>query len=819
MQRSRLSLGGNQLLGCLIIFISICFKTYSQVKVTVPDIEKTYLHTDRNYYNIGESLWYKVYSVYAYNNLLFNNSNVLYVELISPDSKIIARNKINIEQGLGHGDFKLTDSTGVKKAGIYQLRAYTNWNRNFDNDFVFKKEIEIMDAFKAHSDNLKKPTKSILNENSSIEERNTIKIDFFPEGGSLLQNVANLVAFKAVDVNGKPIKVTGEVFDNEDNLVSLFLSTHDGMGKFQFIPISGKQYYAKIKTVNGQELKQELPKADTEGYLLSCKTVKGRTFVVIKTNQETFIKKTNEELTVNFKTRGISYLKINPVLTKLILSFELPKADIPEGICQITLYDSSSKPQSERLVYIEKEHDLNVKVTTDKITYKPNEKVVLNISSKSKAGDVKSASYSLSVTDLNGVTDEKTLNTNISSYFLMESDIRGKVHNPGYYFNSNNPKRLEHLDALLLTQGWRNFLWKTTRKLKDSIPFKVENGINITGRVEQLFGEKPKPNMNVSLALMNKTGMNVFSDITDSLGNFKFEKLMLSGKTNMFLNSRNEKGKNKGEIVLNPIGQKPIPVYFKDLTGSFIETTNKNSIVEHVYRKHINFGVAPENILDEVEIIGKKKKQTISLHGIPDLSYVVDENTPVVNDVLELVQLTISGVIIERGDVNGDYLRFMRYDKDKPALILINDFPIYDISELDFIQPDNVEKIEAIRGATAAIYGTEGANGVIAIYTKKLSGNQASKEDFHTIKKEIEGFYEARVFYTPDLNKPSTDMYNKEAIRNTIYWNPYVHPDANGNVSTTYYNSSVETKVKVTLEGITATGIPVVKHMYYTIEE
>jgi hypothetical protein len=60
---------------------------------------------------------------------------------------------------------------------------------------------------------------------------------------------------------------------------------------------------------------------------------------------------------------------------------------------------------------------------------------------------------------------------------------------------------------------------------------------------------------------------------------------------------------------------------------------------------------------------------------------------------------------------------------------------------------------------------------------------------------------------------------SKVAVRNTLYWNPYVHPDKTGSVSLNYYNSSVETKVKVLLEGITGSGIPVVKKAYYTINK
>ncbi|KJD31115.1 hypothetical protein PK35_16235, partial [Tamlana nanhaiensis] len=36
------------------------------------------------------------------------------------------------------------------KSGHYQLQAYKNWNRNFGDDFVFTKNIEIIDVFKAH---------------------------------------------------------------------------------------------------------------------------------------------------------------------------------------------------------------------------------------------------------------------------------------------------------------------------------------------------------------------------------------------------------------------------------------------------------------------------------------------------------------------------------------------------------------------------------------------------------------------------------------------------------------------------------------------
>jgi len=187
-------------LSLLYFLLSIVFLNAQDKSIS--DIEKVYLHTDRNTYFMGEDLWYKAYNVRASNNLLFDNSNILYVELISADSKIIARNKTNLEMGLGYGDFQLQDSLGVKP-GTYQLRAYTNWNRNFGDDFIFKKDIEIIDVF-APNDKPKTAKNIPLESKTAKKEAtkpNTFQVDFFPEGGSLLENVASVVGFKAVELN------------------------------------------------------------------------------------------------------------------------------------------------------------------------------------------------------------------------------------------------------------------------------------------------------------------------------------------------------------------------------------------------------------------------------------------------------------------------------------------------------------------------------------------------------------------------------------------------------------------------------------------
>lgn len=806
-----------QVLGCFLVIILIHSTSHAQGAsantlelVGPPSVEKTYLHTDRSYYNVGESLWYKAYSVYAYNNILYDNSGVLYVELISSDSKIIARNKTRLALGLGHGDFKLTDSIGVKP-GTYQLRAYTNWSRNFGEDFVFKKTIEIMDVFDRGT-NEKDGDEKVKAESAVIDNgntRSTYDVQFFPEGGSLVDGISSIVAFKAVDHYGRPIQVEGKIFNSDGEIINLFKSVHDGMGKFQLMPIKGKQYHAKIVALNGVSLEVSLPKVNAQGYLLSVKKFKGKNIVVIKTNPETLLQHPNAPLTIIGKTRGITYFEGTQPLTKTSLSFELPKSDFPDGISQITLYDTNLRPQSERLLFIEKDNDFEIALTTDKMSYKTKETVSITVVSKSKTGEVVPASFSLSSTDMNGIEDTKDYSMTISSYFLMESDIKGKVCNPGYYFDRSNPKRLYALELLLLTQGWRDFLWKKLPVVKDSLIYRVEKGITIGGTVKQLFGKKPKVNSNVTLALFSAKKADILSCVTDSVGKFQFKDLVFTGKASMMLNNRNERGKNGGMFLLDSLYLPPMPVNFKKENLTAIK--QNELIKQNVYRKHMIFGVAPENVLDEVEIVVKKKDKTPSLYGRADNTYVIDENTQHFSDIYQLIQFYIPGVTAIGGKVG-----FNRYG-GQPAYILVDGAP-WEQDDLAGMHTDNVAKIEAFKGPSAAIFGSKGGNGVILIYTKTGDASPNVKKKFHSIKKDIDGFYNARYFYIPNQEDAAFEMDKSGAIRNTLYWNPYVHPDGSGTVKVSYPNSEVETRVKVVLEGLTVNGVPVVKKTYYNIE-
>ncbi|MCR8667276.1 TonB-dependent receptor [Aestuariibaculum sp. M13] len=806
----------------LSLFVLIAGLLQAQDKTTVPNIEKVYVHTDRSCYTVGESLWYKAYSVLAYNHMLLDQSKILYVELISPNSKIIARHKTRLEQGVGHGDFKLTDSLGVKKPGVYQLRAYTNWDRNFGDDFVFKKEIEIIDVFNDDSNksetNKKQNQRKKTKEETEPEIKQAFQFQFFPEGGNLVDGVISTVAFKASDQFGNPLKVTGRVVDSKGELVTLFASLHEGMGKFQIQSDLQSPLRAEITSEQGKTIEVPLPKVSERGFLIGASKIKGRDIISIKTNAKTFQEHQGESVAIVARVRGISYFEGEIQLNTQQVSFELPKDQIPEGICQITIYDKNALPQSERLVYIDKSdgEDLDISLTTNKKVYKPEEKVEIQVVSKNKSGQPLPASFSLASIDESSVNKTSKYGTNICSYFLMESDIKGQVRNPAFYFDRNNSNRLACLDLLLLTQGWRDFLWKTLPENPKLPKYTIETGFSVAGMVKQLLGSKPKPNNNITLALLNeKEGMQLFSEISDSMGRFSFKDVGYTGKTTMMVNTRNEKGKGKGELLLDSLESKPMSTNFKyeAFQQDLVDTLELESIKKHVYNKYITYGVSPENILDEVEIIAQKKDETPSYYGNPEYKYYVDEDTPPYSNIYQLIQFLVPGVL-----VTNDTIRFMRFNG--PAHIILDGFPVFSSADISYIMPENVDRVEVFKGPSAAIFGPDGGNGVILIYTKIGSVNNQPKKEFHSITKTVDGYYDARVFYSGSYGEDAEfDLNNNDVIRNTLYWNPYVHPNDKGVVTVEYDNSKVETKVKVMLEGLTLSGIPVVRTAEYSIEK
>ena len=222
--------------------------------------EKVYLHLDRPYYSAGDDIWIKAYLVDAMTNELSVNSNNLNIELISPTLKIIKRLILRMDNGTVNGDMHLEDSIA---SGNYMIRAYTNWMRNFGDEFFFKKEIVVEN---------RRDIKS-LNQPYKEESNQKVDVQFFPESGPLIENVSTQLGFKAVNSSGYGCDISGKVISSLGDTVTSFASTHLGMGSFFFLPKKGLKYFATGFAGNRIPFRVELPTASETGYSLKVSNV------------------------------------------------------------------------------------------------------------------------------------------------------------------------------------------------------------------------------------------------------------------------------------------------------------------------------------------------------------------------------------------------------------------------------------------------------------------------------------------------------------------------------------------------------------------
>ncbi|QNL51297.1 TonB-dependent receptor plug domain-containing protein [Olivibacter sp. SDN3] len=126
--------------------------------------EKVYLHMDKPYYVAGEDIWFKAYVTVSQFNFLSAVSKIMYVELINNSNEIVQSRRLPVISGLAVGDFKLPDTLAE---GSYRVRAYTNWMRNFDDDFFFDKTFVIGNSM---SDGLITSSEFTLSKNEKEQE-------------------------------------------------------------------------------------------------------------------------------------------------------------------------------------------------------------------------------------------------------------------------------------------------------------------------------------------------------------------------------------------------------------------------------------------------------------------------------------------------------------------------------------------------------------------------------------------------------------------------------------------------------------------------
>ena len=123
---------------------------------------------------------------------------------------------------------------------------------------------------------------------------------------------------------------------------------------------------------------------------------------------------------------------------------------IPDGVSNFTLFDNNGKPVSERLVFIDNpNNEVTVNTSLNKNSLTTREKVTMTIDLKDNNDLPLKGNLSMAITDIDAIEHSSTAE-NIKTYLLLNSDLRGTIENPGYFFEKNDDVKRRYLLDLIM---------------------------------------------------------------------------------------------------------------------------------------------------------------------------------------------------------------------------------------------------------------------------------------------------------------------------------------------------------------------------------
>lgn len=756
---------------------------YTEPSSIIPDLEekmedyyryypqqKAYLHLDKQAYLAGEKIWYMAYLVDARTHKPDTISKNLVVEIMNSFGQRSLVQLLHLENGFARGDFLIPDTL---QEGLYQIRAYTNWMRNFGSEYFYMQDINIWNP--EHYKNLYREDKLVIKRHKRKSNRKAGKLDvrFFPEGGYLVNGINSKVGFKGINELGLGVPVNGRIIDKNDNTLAEFSSSTLGMGAFSFTPEPGGKYTAEVSTANGKIQRFDFPEVQSSGYYLKViDNEDGRLRIEAGSTFE------NPQVLLACHLRGKLMFSSDLVLGPAGQVVDIPTEDFPGGILHITLFDSNREPRCERLVYVSSDDVLNISIRKDKSEYRKFEPVDLTLTVRDPEGRPVVGRLSVSVSDRDLENNATDFQSNLVSNLLLASDIHGRIEKPDRYFRDRKPETLQALDHLLLTQGWRRFNWNDIIDENPvDIEYPIQKGLVVRGKVTKEILGIPLKNIPVTLTVLSEFN-DIFIDRTNNSGEFQFELPDYEDTVQVEISARR----------LN--GRKNLIIYLEDSEMESAEVIYSSYSSEMVVRGTNMLKPPREREVDTM-------KQTLKgIYNSPDYVLYVDEHMRTHNSVFEMMQGRIPGVSVTGNSV---LIRGPSsiYASNEP-LYIIDNVPS-DASAVASLNPNDVERIEVLKGPSAAIYGARGGNGVIAIFTHRGSYIIKGKLNF-----EMLGYHRPDEFYSPKYGTRFDDLITD--TRSSLYWDPEVITDGTGTARIRFYNSEKLSTFYIVAEGISPDG-------------
>lgn len=423
----------------------------------------------------------------------------------------------------------------------------------------------------------------------------------------------------------------------------------------------------------------------------------------------------------------------------------------------------------------------HLSISSDKPHYKTREKITLQIETKDDFDKPLSSHLSVAVTDATQVVPIEVDQTILNAYPLSEN------------FSSS----------------------------KNKLRYPIESGITLMGEV---IDKKGKP----ASALVSMIGVESKDMILLEAG--KDGKFWVTGlgfydSAEFLFQARDKKNKPFGRVKVTP---REIPAFQyvpKNQPLKLIATQSSQRIISEYE--------VPKNtrILKEVTVRGEKavEEEDVRTYGNPDYVIEAKDLNVTLGNLLYTLPGKFPGLNVRMAANNGESPKWVVYSEKayrtsirttREVLVTLNDVPVSGDKPAEFlatIDPNTVKSV-AFSNRLNPLYGSQGAFGVLSIYTKSgpsFKDAPAIPSNFQTL--QIPGYDLPRKFKAPDYNGEESDT-TKIDYRAILYWSPEVITDEEGKVSITFFASDLKGSYRVVIEGITQNGEAVRSEYSFSID-
>ena len=653
-----------------------------------------------------------------------------------------------------------------------------------------------------------------------ITDKEDYQVSFYPEGGYLLAGADCRVAFKALGKSGHVSRVSVQVLDSKDQVLTSATVLHEGMGIFSFVPLAGEKYRARCVNPYGMIKTFDLPGVQTATHGLRVDRQADGLVVSLQSASPTAA----NSLYLLAHVRGVLVYAAwwEPGKKQYVFDPHM----FPSGVVQWLLLDKAMNPLSERLVFVDHGDPLNYQWHTDKPVYGKREQVQAQLQIKELRQRMAKGSLSVSV------TEAQTADTayNIRSTLLLTSELRGKIENPAFYLQPDSVARIA-ADLLMLVHGWRRYQLPEVIKGQLETPKSApETGFRISGRIKPVFAFETTKKFTV---IINGTN-NKYLDktTTDKDRRFAFEGFDFPDGMGFDLRAIREAGYTPNEIRVLVDGESYLPVKNGMAQEQMIEKENDTAGVRRPDDRFLIQSGMRSHQLSEVQIKAKY------WGGSDYIRFNAREvsKTPYVNmhGLLEYMGLNVSADEIY---YNGRKIIIFVDGAVCSPLAVLYYLSLSDVEDIAFIKDAAREQVndflEPMQRIPMARQKTDnlgsmgypenlGALNVLNITAKaefdsRFLGRYANIEDRVAVAKRSIfplGFQQPIAFYAAQYDSPEKKNAPDTDVRATIYWNPDLPTDTTGTATFSFYTADMPGTYTVVIEGVSEKG-----EIIYTVQK